>query len=87
MPLEHREHFIARLQKNNRVQVPVLIRWKNRLEPGEILHACVENSMRKYFYCRLSRDGRITVPKIVIQRFEVEPGNVLEVTLYPEGAR
>lgn len=87
MPLEHREHFIARVQKNNRVQVPVLIRWKNKLNPGEILRVCVENSKRKYFYARLSRDGRLTIPRIIVEELEVEPGDVLKVALYPEGAR
>ena len=85
--LERIESFIARLQKNNRVQLPVLIRWKNKLNPREVFSISVENSSIEYFYARLSRDGRVTIPKVVIQRLEVEPGDVLKVTLYPEGAQ
>ena len=87
MPLEREESFIAKLQKNNRVQVPMLIRWKNKLTPGEILHVRVENSSIEYFYARLSRDGRLTIPRIIVKELEIEPGDVLKVTLYPEGAR
>jgi len=82
--LEHKEHFIAKLQKNNRIQLPVLIRWKYKLNPGEILSVRMENSSFEYFYARLSRDGRITVPKIVVERLEIKPGDIVEVALLPE---
>jgi len=87
VPLENRESFIAKLQRNGRVQLPVLIRWKNKLNPGEILSVRVENSSIEYFYARLSRDGRLTIPRIIVQELEVEPGDVLKVALFPEGAR
>ena len=78
------EVFLARLQRGNRVQVPVLIRWKHRLDPGEVLKVRVrsEEVGGRSFYARLGRDGRFTVPKIVIEYLEVEPGEVLECTLY-----
>ena len=84
MPLERKESFIARLQKNNRIQLPVLIRWKYKLDPGEIFHVRVENSEWEYFYARLSRDGRLTVPKIVIGKLGIKPGDIVEVVLLPE---
>lgn len=87
MPLVRQEEFVGIMQKNNRVQVPVLIRWKHRLEPGEILHIYVydvEEFNGETFYVRLSRDGRFTIPPKVAKRINVKPGTVLKVTLYPE---
>lgn len=78
------EEFLARLQKGNRIQVPVLIKWKHKLDPGEVLKVrvwSVETGGRS-FYARLGRDGRFTVPKIVAKDLEVEPGEVLECKLY-----
>lgn len=89
MPLLRDEEFLARLQKGNRVQVPVLIRWKHRLDPGEVLRVRVysgEAYSGENFYARLGRDGRFTVPKIVVERLELEHGEVLECTLYSEAA-
>jgi len=87
LPLTRQEEFTGVLQKHNRVQVPVLIRWKHRLEPGEILHINVYN-VREFgsekFYVRLSRDGRFTIPSKVAKRINAEPGAVLKITLYPE---
>ena len=87
LPLERQEEFIGIMQKNNRVQVPVLIRWKHRLEPSEILHIYVYHAKEykdETFYVRLSRDGRFTIPSKVAKRINVKPGDVLKVTLYPE---
>ena len=67
MSLAREEEFLGRLQRNNRVQVPVLIRWKHKLGAGEVLTVYVYNdetgeSVR--FYARLSKDGRFTIPNI-----------------------
>ena len=81
------EKFIAKLQRNNRIQVPVLIRWKHKLEPGDVLDVYVrdpETWTDGRFYARLSRDGRFTIPKIMVEKLEAEPGDVLQVTLYAE---
>jgi len=87
LPLERQEEFTGVMQKNNRVQVPVLIRWKHRLEPSEILHIYVYN-VKEYtgegFYVRLSRDGRFTIPPKVAKRIDAKPGTILKVTLHPE---
>lgn len=85
MPLTRDEEFVARLQRNSRVQVPVLIRWKNKLEPGEVLDICVydpETGEEERFYARLSLDGRFTVPRVVVEELELKPGDTLEITLY-----
>jgi len=87
LPLERQEEFTGVMQKHNRVQVPVLIRWKNRLEPGEIIHSYVyhvKDYKSEKFYVRLSRDGRFTIPSKVAKRINAKPGDVLKVTLYPE---
>ncbi len=87
MPLLHEEKFVTRLQKGNRIQLPVLIRWKYRLEQGEIFKVNTRNP-EKYknetFYARLGIDGRITIPKLILELIEAEAGTILEVTLYPE---
>ncbi len=44
MTLTRDERFITRAQRNNRIQVPVLIRWKYKLEPGEVFKAYVQNA-------------------------------------------
>ena len=37
MPVSEIERFLGRLQQGNRVQVPHLIRWRHKLESGEVL--------------------------------------------------
>ena len=85
--MEREEEFTGVMQKHNRVTVPMLIRWKHRLEPGEILHIDVYN-VKEYqgetFYVRLSRDGRFTIPPKVAKRINAKPGTILKVTLHPE---
>ena len=83
------EKFLARLQKGNRIQVPVLIIWKYKLNAGEVLRVRVwsnEAHTGESFYVRLSKDSRFRVPKIVVEELELEPGTVLECTIYSETA-
>jgi len=83
------EKFLARLQRGNRIQVPVLIMWKHKLNAREVLRVHVwsnEAYTGESFYVRLSKDGRFRVPKIVVEELELEPGTVLECTLYSETA-
>ena len=80
-----REEFLARVGVLNRVKVPVLVRWGNRLEPGEILTVTVKAGFaRQTFYVRYRKDFRITVPKLVAEDLGLEPGDVVKVTLHPE---
>lgn len=71
MPLTESVEFLARLQKLNRVQIPVEVRWRYKLEPGDILKAEVYpigvlGVGPEKFVARLLGDGRITVPWEVI---------------------
>lgn len=85
MPVLRDESFLATVEVGNRIQVPVLVRWKNRLEAGEVLlvHVRYEYSSRD-FYARYRKDHRITIPKLVAEDLELKPGEVVEVTLYSE---
>lgn len=87
MPLSGKESFHARLQRFNRVQIPTLIRWKHKLESGEVLYVRVYNpeSYRdEEFYVRVLKGGRITVPKLATELLEIKAGDVVHVTLYAE---
>ena len=82
MPLEFEEKFLAKLQKGNRVQIPVLVRWRHKLKPREVFKVQVAKSfIPATFYGRLTRDGRLTIPKTVIQEIKAEPGDILNITL------
>lgn len=84
MPLTCEEEFVGRLQKGNRVQIPVLIRWKNKLKPGEVLRVCIYvEGVEECFYVRLGAGGRFTIPEVIRARIAVRPGDILEVTLLP----
>jgi len=83
------EEFPAKLQKGNRIQVPVLLRWKYRLDPGDVLRVRLWSRRTlsgESFYARLGKDGRFTVPKIVVEELEAKPGTMLKCTLYFETA-
>jgi len=84
VPVERAERFLARVGVLNRVKVPVLVRWKNRLEPGEVLTVTVEAEyMSRVFYARYRKDFRITIPKLVAEDLGLEPDDVVKVTLHP----
>jgi len=64
-----------------------MIRWRYRLEVGEVLRVGVRSPVSfdsEVFYGRLLKDGRITVPKLVVDLLEIEPGDVVNVTLYAQ---
>lgn len=84
MPVESEEEFLARVEVGNRIQIPVLVRWKNRLEPGEILRVTVDVGDSYTFYAIYRKDFRITIPKLVVEYLELKPGDMVEVTLRQE---
>jgi len=85
VPVEVGEEFLARVGVLNRVKVPVFVRWRSRLEPGEVLMVTVRAGYHsREFYARYRKDFRITVPKLVAEDLELKPGDVVEVTLHPE---
>jgi len=64
-----------------------MIRWRYRLEAGEVLRVGVRSPVSfdsKVFYGRLLEGGRITVPKLVVDLLEIEPGDIVNVTLYAQ---
>lgn len=67
MPITEKVKFLALLQKLNRVQIPVEVRWRYKLEAGELLKVEVQpighiSAGADEFIARLLSDGRITVP-------------------------
>jgi bifunctional DNA-binding transcriptional regulator/antitoxin component of YhaV-PrlF toxin-antitoxin module len=90
MPLAEEVEFLARLQKLNRVQIPVEVRWRYKLEKGQILKVEVQpldglSVSSEGFVARLLSDGRITIPWEVAQALELDkPGCMLRVWLVPQ---
>jgi len=87
MPLEKEEVFLAKLQKGNRIQIPVVIRGMHKLRVNEILGIEVRSTkdMLDYrdFYAMVSNDGRFVIPKIIVEKLELEIKDMVEITLYP----
>ena len=86
MPLRGKESFHARVQRYNRVQIPVLVRWKHKLEVGEVLYVRLAGSESVHveeFHARVVQGGRITIPKLVVELLGIEAGDVVYVMLYP----
>jgi hypothetical protein len=87
LPVSENMWIHAKLLSENRFQTPVLVRWKFKLEPGEVLKVKV-SPMRSHasetFFARLQKEGRITVPARVAVFLELKLGDVLEVGLLAE---
>lgn len=87
VPVSEDVWFKAVLQRGNRVQVPVLVRWRHRLDPGEVLEVRVSplgSFEEEDFLARLQKGWRITVPKIVVEILGLEPGQILSVGIFAE---
>ena len=76
--------FLGRLVAGNRLQVPVEIRWRFRLRPGEICLVRLEFEEwgSAEFYARLQRGGQVMVPVEVVRAAELERGKVMEVFMH-----
>ena len=89
MPLTQAVSFKAVVQKNRRIHIPVVVRWRFKLEPGEIFKVHLKLGHHyEEFYGRMGADGRLTVPKVTAKEFlksdeESLEGYTVEVTLYP----
>jgi len=70
--------FLALLQAENRIQIPIEIRQHRKLESGRFLRIKIE------FIARLSSDGRITVPWEIRWKLETKPGQMMRIFLHPE---
>ena len=79
------------LQRQNRLQVPKLVRWQHKLEPSEILKVTVGIEgvvgITESFLAKLQKSGRVVIPELAIASLKrKEPnleGCVMEVTLDP----
>jgi len=91
LPLTQSVTFKTMLQKQNRLQVPKLVRWKYRLESSEVLRVTVNivgvQGDEERFLARMLKDGRIVVPKLTLALLKGDEssveGQVMEVTLEP----
>jgi bifunctional DNA-binding transcriptional regulator/antitoxin component of YhaV-PrlF toxin-antitoxin module len=96
MPLTELASFKAKLENRNRIQIPNLLRWRFKMEPGELLKANLrvfgsENYEEETFLAKMTRDGRLTIPKLTMdvltQREEKNLADaILEVTIIPAEA-
>jgi len=89
VPLTETVEFLARSQKYNRIQVPVEVRWRYKLEHGELLKMSVQPVGSFFvsgeeFIAKLMRGGRITIPWEVVWALKLDkPGYMLRVRLIP----
>ena len=75
--------FLGRLAAGNRLTVPVEIRWRFRLEPGQIYHVRLRfaDPGLGEFYARLQRGGQITVPVEIVEGEELSRGDMMKVSI------
>jgi bifunctional DNA-binding transcriptional regulator/antitoxin component of YhaV-PrlF toxin-antitoxin module len=91
LPLTKRVSFKTILQKNNRVQIPRLVRTQYKLEPFEVLKVTASVTglvvFSESFFARIQKGGRIVIPKLTLDLLRHdEPsleGYAIEVTLEP----
>ena len=92
MPLNQKVTFKTILQKQNRLQVPKLIRWRYKLDSSEILKVTVKIgggllNVRESFFARIYENGRIRIPNLAIALLKGDKpsieGYAIEVTLEP----
>ena len=64
--------------------MPVEVRWRFRLGPGEVYHFRLEFKGwgSAEFYARLQRGGQVTVPIEVVRAAELEKDEVVTVFIH-----
>jgi len=83
--LKDKVSFLARLQVENRIQIPVEVRWRYKLEPGQILRLKIypmKGLSSEEFFARLQLGGRINVPWEAVWALELKHGEMLRVWLF-----
>ena len=95
MPLTELASFKAKLENRNRIQIPNLLRWRYKMEQGELLKANVrvfdsKNYEEETFLAKMTNDGRLTIPKLTMEILKKREGKnitgtILEVTISPAG--
>ncbi len=91
MPLTEKVTFKAALQKQNRVQIPIVIRWQFKIETTQALKVGVSLPARwktsQFFYAKMQKGGRIAIPERTMSLLQGDnpslEGSLLEVTLEP----
>ena len=85
MRLKDKVSFLARLQAENRIQIPVEVRWRYKLESSQILRLQVYpmgGIGSEEFYARLQQGGRVNVPWEVAWTLKLKHGLMLRVWLF-----
>jgi hypothetical protein len=92
MPLTEEVTFKTKLQRHNRLVIPRILRWRYKLEPGELLKVIVMpfglGSGQEEFLAKMAADGRLTIPKLTVEILQqTEDKNltssIIEVTIRP----
>lgn len=79
------ESFHNRVQKGLRLQIPLLLRWKYKLEVGTVFKAQIQrtdNYKSQKFFTRLQKGGRIGIPRLTCEILELHGGELVEATLW-----
>jgi bifunctional DNA-binding transcriptional regulator/antitoxin component of YhaV-PrlF toxin-antitoxin module len=88
LPRHDKIQFLALLQTENRIQIPIEVRQHLNLESGQFLRMKIQSIntwsvSAEEFFARLSSDGRITVPWEVRLKQKIKPGEIMRVFLQP----
>jgi len=79
------ETFHTRVQKQMRIQIPRLLRWKYRLDPGNVMRVQVTNKDShdsQQFLAKMQQGGRITVPKTLAELLSLKPHQLVSVAVW-----
>ena len=79
MPLNEVARFKAKLSMKNQFSVPRPLRWRYKMEAGEVLQVSVrvfdsDNYEEEEFFAKMSQDGRVTVPKLTMDVMRLREG-------------
>ncbi len=93
MPLTEQETFKTKLQSQRRIVIPSLLRWRYKMESGELLRIRLKlfeqgSYGEESFLAKTGADMRLTVPKLTMEILEKKhekhlTGAIFEVTLWP----
>ena len=79
------ETFHTRLQKQMRIQIPRLLRWKYKLDPGDVMRVQVTNKDShdsQQFLAKMQQGGRITVPKTTAELLNLKLHQLVKIVLW-----
>lgn len=79
------ETFHTRVQKQMRIQIPRLLRWKYRLDPGNVMRVQVTNKDShdsQQFLAKMQQGGRITVPKTIAELLSLRQRQLVDVVVW-----